>query len=184
MVTSVISASHLVPKPAQSGSEESILQAEQEQSPENDSDATNTTICLTIFIFRGEPDMYFKRHVILYFTSPELPDFCETVHIQRVGETGPWMVDRARGAIDWALEANYCAHVNAGAVVVNRGEEMVPVAVTAGVPVQSRLNMSWNCQNFVLEGLQALVDEGFQTQEWYSAVEDELVERLMDGTVG
>lgn len=43
-----------------------------------------TTVCMTIFIFRGQPDCYQNRRVLLYFTSPENPDFYETVYAQRV----------------------------------------------------------------------------------------------------
>jgi hypothetical protein len=142
------------------------------------------TVCLTIFVFRGEPDAYYNRHVILYFTSPDLPDFHQTVHTQRESERGPWRVHRLEEAVEWALEARYLSHVNAGAVRVHPGLELAPVAVVATTPVHGRdKEGDWNCQNFVLEGLQSLVDHKLQTKEWYDAVESELMDQLFEGAI-
>lgn len=150
-------------------------------------DASNsyTSICLTIFIFRGEPDFYFNRRVLLYFTSPDDPKFHETVHAQRNTDEDPWVVDRIHVEINWAMTITYYSHVNAGAVLVQRGQEMVPVDVVAATPVVGREeDGGWNCQNFLLEGLQGIVSQGFQTQEWYHAIEGELADRLIDGAIG
>ena len=50
----------------------------------DDADTTESyvTIAITIYIFRGNPDQYYNRHVLLYFTSPDLTNFQETVHAQ------------------------------------------------------------------------------------------------------
>lgn len=142
------------------------------------------TICMTVFIFRAEPDLYSTRHVLMYFTSPDLPDFHETVHSQRMDAKSPdWFVDRQHSKADWVTERNYANHVNAGAVLVAPGQEMVPVEVVAAIPTKQR-DGEWNCQHFLYEGLQALVDGGFQTQEWYDAIEDEMMDKIFDGTVG
>lgn len=143
------------------------------------------TVCMTIFIFRGEPDAYYKRHVLLYFSSPDDPALHETVHTQREAEDAPWNVYRMHGKTDWSEPPNYHNHVNAGAVMVRRDEIMAPVAVIAATPVEGRHNDGgWNCQNFVLEGLQGLVREGMQTQDWYDAVEGELLDKLIEDAVG
>ncbi|PNP76669.1 hypothetical protein FNYG_10088 [Fusarium nygamai] len=146
---------------------------------------SQSTVCITLYIFRGTPDFYFARHVLAYFTSPEDPSFHETVHAQHEDEGDPWKVDRIHRGVDWALSATYLSHVNVGAVKVWKGREMDPVNVVAGIPVEGRERMSdWNCQTFILEGLQALVSEVYQTQEWYEAVEGELMDKLLDGCVG
>lgn len=143
-----------------------------------------TTICLTIFIFRGQPDVYYRRHILLYFTSPDDPGFHETVHAQRESDEDPWRVDQIHVEVNWMLTASYLNHVNAGAMLVQQGQEMAPVDIVAATPVAGREEDSgWNCQNFVLEGLQSLVNQGFQTQEWYDFVEGELVDRLVDDAV-
>ncbi|KAF4451542.1 hypothetical protein F53441_5499 [Fusarium austroafricanum] len=146
---------------------------------------SESTVCITLYIFRGNPDFYFARHVLAYFTCPDNPNFHETVHAQHETESDPWKVDRIHRGIDWALSATYMDHVNAGALRVRRGREMDPVDVVAAIPVEGRERITdWNCQNFVLEGLQALVSCGYQTQQWYDIVEGELMDKLLDGTVG
>jgi hypothetical protein len=129
--------------------------------------------------------MYSKRHVLIYFSSPENPNFHESVHVQRDDETSPWAVDQIHNKSDWIMTRRYLSHVNAGAVRVWRGEEMIPVNIVAATPVQGREHDSgWNCQSFLLEGLQEFVTYGLQTQEWYESVEGELMDRLLDGAVG
>jgi hypothetical protein len=139
---------------------------------------------MTIFIFRASPDLYSTRHVLMYFTSPDLPHFHETVHTQRMDEqAADWFVDRLRDKADWATERNYANHVNAGAVLVPRGQELLPVGIVAAIPTKGR-DGEWNCQHFLYEGLQAIVDRGLQTQGWYDAIEDEMMDKIFDGTVG
>lgn len=142
-------------------------------------------VCLTIFIFRGQPDAYHNRHVLVYFTSPDDPTLHETVHTQRDDEKKPWRVDRINEGIDWMMSTKYIAHVNAGAVKVPRGQERLPVDIAASISVEGREQDSgWNCQNLALEGLQAIVSNGLQTGEWYDSVEGELMDKLLDGAVG
>lgn len=144
-----------------------------------------STIYLTLFVFRGRPDMYYKRHVLIYFTSPEKPNFHKTVHAQRDTDASPWALDQIHSQVDWSLSINYLGHVNAGAVRVCKGEEMMPVNIVAATPVQGREHDSgWNCQNFLLEGLQEIANCGLQTQEWYESVAGELMDKLLDGAVG
>lgn len=144
-----------------------------------------STICMTLFVFRGQPDVYYKRHVLVYFTSPEYRHFHETVHVQRDNDTSPWTLDQIHTRVDWSLSGSYRSHVNAGAVRVWKGDEMMPVNIVASTPVQGREQDSgWNCQNFILEGLQEIVNSGLQTEEWYESVEEELMEHLFEGSVG
>ncbi|TQV91680.1 hypothetical protein V2A60_008619 [Cordyceps javanica] len=143
------------------------------------------TVCLTIFIFRGQPDTYYNRHVLLYFSSPDDPALHETIHAQREDENAPWNVYHLHGKTDWSEPANYHAHVNAGAVLVRSDAVLAPMAVVAATPVEDRHeDGGWNCQNFLLEGLQALVRQGMQTQDWYDAVEEELLDKVIEGAVG
>ena len=129
--------------------------------------------------------MYYKRHVLIYFSSPENRHFHETVHVQRDDDMSPWIVNQIHQRIDWSTSATYLTHVNAGTVQVWTGEEMVPVDIVAGTPVNGReYDSGWNCQNFALEGLQRIVSSGFQTQEWYDWVEEQLTDQLLDGAVG
>lgn len=79
--------------------------------------------------------MYHRRHVLVYFTSPENENFHETVHAQRYDETQPWVVDQIHSRVNWFMSANYLSHVNAGAVRVCRGEEMTPVNIVAATRV-------------------------------------------------
>jgi hypothetical protein len=86
--------------------------------------------------------------------------------------------------VNLALTATYIGHMNAGMVLVPRGQEMVPVNIAATVMVAGRENNSdWNCRHFLLEGLQGMVQRGLQTEEWYEYVEDALMMSLMDGAV-
>lgn len=150
-------------------------------------DATSR-VCIQIFIFRGDPDVYYKRHTLLYFTCPDVAGFFQTVHTQRDGDKGPWVVHRHYDETDWVLDSdNYEAHVNAGAVVMPTGQEMRPVEIVAGTPVGDtqgeEADTAWNDQHFVLAGLQRLVDAGLQTSEWYEVVEGEMMEKLLEGAV-
>lgn len=143
------------------------------------------TVCMTIFIFRGQPDAYYNRHVLLYFSSPDDPSLHETVHTQRQDEGAPWNVYRLHGKTDWSEPPNYHAHVNAGAVLLRGDDLMAPVSVVAATPVEGRHeDGGWNCQNFLLEGLQRLVRAGMQSQEWYDAVEEELLDKVIEDAVG
>ncbi|KAG8409285.1 hypothetical protein J3458_019400 [Metarhizium acridum] len=154
----------------------------EETSESDDASDNYSTICLTIFVFRRVSDMYLNRHILLYLTSPENPGFHETVHAQRYDEENPWVVDRIHHRVDWMMSATYLSHVNAGAVRVQRGEEMLPVNIVAATPVRGQ-DSGWNCQHFILEGLQEIVSQGLQTSEWYDLVEEQLTDYLLDGTV-
>jgi hypothetical protein len=143
-----------------------------------------SVVYLTIFVFRGEPDVYYKRHVLIYFTRPEDSSFHETVHVQRDHETGPWEVKRFHGAEDWTIVPNYLSHVNAGTVLVQGGQEMLPVDIVADTPIQGReQDDGWTCLNFVLEGLERIAKRGLQTKEWFGSVAEELTDRLFDGAI-
>lgn len=156
------------------------LEKERPETPTNPS----TTVAMTIYMFRGTTDTYYNRHVLIYFTSPDLPDFHETVHAQHEDFGRPWVVDRVHISVDWALDALYIGHVNAGAVIVPRGQEMQPVTILEGTKVDGRENESdWNCQHFILEGLQCIVHHGLQDQAWYDAIEGELLDILLEGTL-
>ncbi|OAA43764.1 hypothetical protein NOR_04339 [Metarhizium rileyi] len=169
-------------KKTQSSSEKPSDKKGKKTKTPNNTGASCSTIHLTIFVFRGQPDVYYKRHVLVYFTSPEIPSFHETVHARRKDETSRWELDQIHGAMNWPQSLTYLSHVNAGAVQVSKGAEMVPVNIIAATPVQGRdQDSGWNCQNFLLEGLQGIVNYGLQTQEWYQFVEEELVDHLLDG---
>uniref|UniRef100_A0A1Y1MSK2 Uncharacterized protein n=1 Tax=Photinus pyralis TaxID=7054 RepID=A0A1Y1MSK2_PHOPY len=126
--------------------------------------------------------MWFNRHILLYFTSPEDLDFHETVHAQRYDAKSSWVVDRIHRRVEWALSETYVSHVNAGAVRVRRGEEMMPANIVAATPVQGQEG-DWNCQKFILEGLRGIVSHGLQTNEWYNFMEGQITECLIDGAV-
>lgn len=146
---------------------------------------SHETICIQIFVFRGEPDFYYRRHVLLYFTSPNDSNFHETVHVSRDNDKGPWLLKRIRGGGDWALLNDYAAHVNAGAVLVPRGHQMDPVNVAAATPIVANADEAeWSGHHFALGALERLVAEGMQTRDWYEAVADELTEKLLEGAVG
>ena len=145
----------------------------------------STRIYIQVYIFRGMPDYYHKRHTLLYFTSPDNSEFYETIHVQRFDEKSNWEIDQLHSRkVDWVLSGTYRSHVNAGAVIVPNGQEMRPVDAIAAVPLNREGDPEWNCQHFVFEGLQALVAEGLQTQEWYDVVAEEIAEKLVDGALG
>lgn len=151
---------------------------------DDNGDGATSLIYIALHIFRGEPDTYYNRHVLAYFTSPDNPDFHEIVHTQRDTERSPWVPKRESGKIDWLLVLNYLDHVNAGAIKVPKGQEMAPVSLVASANVQGReTDSGWNCQHFLLEGLQKLVDGHYQTQAWYDAVQEELTDKLLEGAV-
>ena len=146
-------------------------------------DPNFTTLHLTIYIFRGEPyDTYNHRHALLYLTAPSLPSYHETVHTQRDEATDLWVVDRLHLPVAWFETRAYVAHVSAGSLRVPAGREMEPVDAIAAVPAGAR-PPDWNCQNFLYEGFQVLVDRGWQTQEWWDEVVSEMMDRLLDATV-
>ncbi|KAI1738079.1 hypothetical protein F4680DRAFT_427031 [Xylaria scruposa] len=151
------------------------------KSSDNSNGAT-TTVYLTIFVFRGKPDTHFNRHVIIYFTSQENLDFHETILIQRPYPNGPWEVVRMKIDKFWPEEKRYISHVNAEIVRVYKGQESALVDIIAAIPLENR-EADWNCQNFVLEGLQEIVNRGYEAQEWYDYVEDELMTQLVTDTV-
>ncbi|GAW27126.1 hypothetical protein SAMD00023353_7200450 [Rosellinia necatrix] len=142
-----------------------------------------TTVYLTIYVFRGEPDVLTRRHVLMYFTSPDNPEFHETIHIQRDDENSPWFIERERLERDWIITNTYLSHVNAGTVQAYCGRESAIVDVFETVPVEDR-DDGFNCQHFLLEGMQEMVRRGYQTWAWYTSVEDELTTELVRDTAG
>ncbi|KAK3298942.1 uncharacterized protein B0H64DRAFT_386686 [Chaetomium fimeti] len=160
------------------------------QTPDNTKAITTTTnntgfttIHLTVYIFRGEPlDTYNHRHALLYLTSPDLPAYHETVHTQRDEATDLWVVGRLHVPVPWFETRAYVAHVSAGALRVPAGREMAPAEAVAAVPAGAR-PPDWNCQNFLYEGFQVLVDRGWQTQDWWEEVVGEMMDKLLDSTV-
>lgn len=65
-----------------------------------------------------------------------------------------------------------------------RGQELAPANIMTAVSILNKeSDEDWNCQNFLLGGLQELVTSGYQTQEWYNWVEDALMELLLDGAI-
>lgn len=161
----------------------------QNQDDDNELKETNdkdtTSVYLTIFIFRGEPDVYYKRHVLSYFESSQDPDFHETVHVQRDDETSPWVLDNDHELRDWPLDPYYIDHVNARSFAVSHGREMDVVAIAKSIPVNDRhQDGDWNCQSFVYEVLAEFVRRRLKTDDWYDRIEAEFMEKLLDGAVG
>lgn len=167
-------------------------------------------IYLTLYVFRGDVDTWYNRHVLAYWTSPEDPALTRTVHARRDVDDGqeeqqegdpeeeelqqeqelqlqpqaPWRVEKDEASKSWALDKKYLSHVNGGIVQVPRGQEARPAEIMASVSVADREQQTdWNGQHFVLEGLQKLVDQGLQSGEWYDWVEGQLMDKLMDGAV-
>lgn len=82
------------------------------------------------------------------------------------------------------MTGSYISHYNAGTMLAYKGHEMVPVNLVASTPVEGRhQDRGWTCQNFLLEGFQALVNGGYQTQEWYNQADGEPMDALLDGEV-
>lgn len=153
--------------------------------PASSSNNGQINIYLTIYIFRGAPDSWYNRHVLLYCTSPDDANFHETIHVQRHNSKSPWAVDRIHKKVEWELTKSYINHVNAGVVKMRRGQEMLPLEIIASSGLKKNSEPSeWNCQHFLLEGLQKLVKKGLQTQAWYDHVEGELMDRIIDGAKG
>ncbi|KAI0118368.1 hypothetical protein GGR51DRAFT_572324 [Nemania sp. FL0031] len=138
-----------------------------------------TKLYLSIYIFAGNPDTWDSRHVLAYFQSAEDPNFHETVHARSI-HSGPLQVAQVHVKRDWWLSSNYIHHCDGGALLVPRGEEMAPVNIMAAVSVKRR-EKDFNCQKFLLEGLQRIVAAGYQTEEWYIEVEGALMDLLLDG---
>lgn len=161
------------------------------------------TVCPTIFIFRGEPDVYYKRHVLVYVTSPDDAGLHESIHVQRESEGHAWTLERSHDPTDWVMDPRYIGHVNVGAVVVGSrlssrdsgaggeagkegdgGSVQEVIRILESVPIHDGSHEAeWNCQTFLMEGLQALVDRGYQTREWYELALGELMDRLLEGAV-
>ncbi|KAF4120312.1 hypothetical protein GMORB2_3113 [Geosmithia morbida] len=143
-------------------------------------------ICPTIYIFRGDPDVYYKRHCIICFTSPDDDTLNESIHVQRDGEDDPWVLHRSHEDMDWITNDGYIGHVNVGAITVRGGadEAQLVADIVAGTPLHGPTHeREWNCQSFLLEGLKTLADEGFQTQAWYEDTMEEFMDRLIEGAV-
>ncbi|EFY94852.1 hypothetical protein X797_010645 [Metarhizium robertsii] len=176
--------SHKSHKGEEDGDRHGGKSARKSEETETQGDQAETTrIHLSVFIFRGVPDVWYRRHVIMYFTSPDDPGFHKSVHVQRDNERLPWGVTLENGQAHWELDASYLSHVDAGYITVWKGEEMWPLNTVASVQVEGR-EADWNCQNFVYEGLQAIVYLGLQEEAWYTWVQDEIMNQLLEGAVG
>ncbi|KAK7715691.1 hypothetical protein SLS63_011278 [Diaporthe eres] len=137
---------------------------------------------ITLYIFNGNTRAYYDRHVLTYFTKKDDPSFHEIVHVERDEMGDPYRPVRFHTPRNYLLSNDYCGHVNAGTVRVKRGQEMKVVDIAASVDVEGKeLDSGWNCQHYVLEGLQKLVDHGYKQQGWYNSVENELFDSLLDG---
>lgn len=188
------STSQLPGKPA-AGSKPNQI-ADSKKGKSNHAGDETSLLYITIFIFRGKPDSYSKRHVLAQFISRHNKSFHETVHVQRKIEEDPeipeeeiekqpWIPARESGRMDWLLAPRYIGHVNAGTVRVQRGREMEPVDIAASVDVTGKEeDKGWFCLHYLLEGFQKLVDSGYQSQDWYNAVEKELMKEIFYGAVG
>lgn len=139
-------------------------------------------ICAQLFIFKGKPNVWNERHVLTYFTSPDLPNYFHTVHAQREDASSDWVAAHLHGPQDWALDSTYLSHINCGAIIVLRGKEMALVNIASGISGSGR-DQDWNCQNFVVEGLEEIVRQGFQTKEWLEFIMEEFMDKLLDGSV-
>lgn len=154
-------------------------------------DSSMSRIFLTIYVFRGDTDTWYNRHVLAYWTSPDDPTLFRTVQARRMTDpenpenpTAPWQVETEDAEISWALDTTYLSHVNAGMVQVPEGQETLPVDIMVSVSVEDREQQTdWNGQHFVFEGLQKIVDKDLQSREWYEWVESQLMDKLMDGAV-
>ncbi|KAF7514529.1 hypothetical protein G7054_g15234 [Neopestalotiopsis clavispora] len=145
----------------------------------------DSKVAMTIFIFRGQPDVYYKRHVLIYFESPEDPNFHETLHVQREDASLPWAIDHSDTAREWGLSKRYINHVYVPIVAVAEGRQKDVVNAAKSVSVEGKeVDSSWNCQNFVYEALGAIAGVGYLTSEQCTEVEEELMDKLIEGAVG
>ncbi|KAI1124011.1 hypothetical protein F5Y10DRAFT_285458 [Nemania abortiva] len=148
-------------------------------------DASKTELYLRIYIFRGEPDCSFNRHVIAEFQSVDDPSFYQSIHVKRLNKESPWRIEVVNGQAEWVLTKRYIGHCDGGYLWVNKGEETRPVEIMTRVEVTNRSEVGgWNCQHFLFEGFQKLVDEGIGDQEWYYKLERTLVDCTFDGAIG
>ena len=76
------------------------------------------------------------------------------------------------------MDSTYLSHINCGAVIVPRGEEMALVNITSGISGSGR-DQDWNCQNFVVEGLEEIVNQEFQTKEWLEFIMEEFMDKVV-----
>lgn len=129
----------------------------------------------------GPEDHYFNRHVKAHFTSPQVPDMHETIHAQQVGDSGLWQVLRETRRTEADLRSSRWVKTVMDPiwVSVKRGQEMVPADIFASVSVVGR-EADWNCQKFLLEGSEKLVESGYKTLEWFNEFQDEFFDELMD----
>lgn len=140
---------------------------------------------LVLYIFRGEPDTYYKRHVLVYFTSPQDKHFHHTVHIRREYDNQPWDLDWEDASREWFISPKCIDAVDAGRVITGQESKTAPVEIVAGTKITDReLQTDFNCQSFLLEGFKQLVIQKYQTDEWYDNVEEELIEKLLRDAIG
>lgn len=138
---------------------------------------------ITLYTFYGNTRAYYNRHVLTYFTKKDDPSFHKVVHMELDEPTDPYRPVRFHTPKDYLVSNDYAGHVNAGSVRVKRGQEMKVVDLAASVDVTGKeLDSEWNCQNYVLEGFQKLVDHGYKPQSWYNSVINELLNSLLDGS--
>ncbi|TLD22189.1 hypothetical protein PspLS_08166 [Pyricularia sp. CBS 133598] len=164
------------------------------------------TQSLVVHIFRGEPDSWNNRHVLLYLESAQNPNFHETLHVQRLAdEIGkdkddkqmrskekmrstqrdglPWKLDRFNKQVNWTDSVTYIKHLHAGLVYVDSQYEEQVADIIASQPVPNHSVTDQNCQTWLMGAMNRLVEAGLQTQEWYDWFEEELINLLMDGSV-
>lgn len=103
-------------------SDHSKKSKEKEKDEKKDQESSEVQIHMMIYIFRGAPDVYSRRHVLLYFQCPDT-NYHETVHVQRDTEGLPWVLDRFERQVDWWASATYISYVDAGSIIVAKGEE-------------------------------------------------------------
>lgn len=148
-------------------------------SSELDANSAKTGVRMRLYVFRGSPDVYYRRHVIM---EVETPDFYEHIHIQRPSDKHPWHIERSPEWTDWLMSHKYVSHFHAGITVVPKGWEPKILDAFEAVPVVNREG-DWNCQKFILEGMEGLVKKGYQTQAWYDAIESELLDHLFQNAL-
>lgn len=164
------------------------------------------TQSLVVYIFRGEPDFWSNRHVLLYMQTAENPDFHETIHVQRpVGQDNddnvdkkrskkktvkpkksqdvPWKLDRFRRKVHWDESISYIKHLHAGTLRVMSNYEEQAADIIASEPVPNPDVTEENCQTWLMKAMKRLVAAGLQKQEWYDWFEEELIILLLEGSV-
>lgn len=135
-----------------------------------------------LFIFRGQPhDTYHRRHVLLYLDSPDVVNFHFTAHAQRPGEGLPFEYVEMDGAEEYPMMVQFLSGKLLGKVKVDRSQSRRLVDVIAATPVGGE--PEWSCQHFVYEALERLTECGAIASEDLNAIEDWMMDCLLDGAV-